>query len=184
MMKQYTVKELKDRFAKFGFVWPEFHFIGIRSLADAPDQFDDVFYLIDKDQIVGTYSGTTNPGSYWLQNFFSPKFGGTAVLASDQQLVDGFEIGQIYGREGWRQRKPSRIFRDTNKDLKSDESGTSQLDMWSIHIHAMFKSVKSLKIFNWSAGCQGLNVESEWNDFMAKSKLRTKFLTYTLLKEF
>lgn len=180
----YTVQQLKDRFKSFGFQWPDSHFIGIRSNADAPDQFDDIFYLIDKDQIVGTYSGTTNPGTYWLQNFFNGDFAGTAILASNQQLIDGFEVGQIYGREGWRQRKPSKIYRDTNKDLKSDEAGSAKIGMWSIHIHAMFKQVKSLKIWNWSAGCQGLNVEDEWNDFMAKSKARTKYLTYTLLKEF
>ena len=185
-MRQYTVQDFKSRFAAFGFIWPEvIHLIGIRNAQDNPDQFDDVFYLIDKDMIIGQYSGTTNAGSYHLQNFFSPAFGGTAVLASNQQIVDGFEKGQIYGSDGWRQRKPSKIYRDTNKDLKTDEMGAPMIGMWSIHIHAMFseKWHQSLKIYNWSAGCQGMNVEDQWKDFMVKTSPLT-YLTYTLLKEF
>lgn len=188
-MKSYSIQDFKNKFKALGFIWPEVHLIGVRNSQDNPDQFDDEFYLIKNDQIIGHYSGTTNPGSYYLKNFINPVFAGTAIMASNQQVIDGFVKGMIFGRMGWRQRKPIKIFRDTNKDLKSDEMGIPIIagpDL-CLHIHAMFKAwilhAISKIIWNWSAACQGMNKQDEWEDFMEKTN-DLQYLSYTLLKEF
>jgi len=182
-MDSKTIDQLKAEFKRLGYQWPNFHLIGIRSNADVPDAYDDDFYLINGTD-VHKYTGTTNPGAYWLQNFFNPAFGGTALLAPGQ-YVDTWQLGVIYGEEGFRQSKPVKIFRDSNKNLKSEEMGIPQIGMYSIHIHKMFKNTKSLKIWNWSAGCQGLNDPTHWNDLMDRfKKANLPALTYTLLKEF
>lgn len=184
-MKQHSLDELKAEFKRLRYQWLPFMLIGERSLADEPDKFDDFFYLINGD-VVKVFTGTTNPGSYWLQNFINEKFAATALLAPDQYL-NTWKLGQIHGRDGFRQDKAVKIFRDGNKDLKSDEVGIPE---WvgpelCLHIHAMFVKGASWKIWNWSAACQGLNQEVQWNEFMADcKKANITTLTYTLLHEF
>lgn len=184
-MRVYFKDELIQRVLELGFLWPKTHLIGIRSLADDPDKFDDAFYWFEDGELFSIYSGTTNPGSYYLQNFINKVAGGTAIMASNQQMVDGFTKGKHSGNDCWRQYSPMKVFRDSDKDLKSEELGIPNIGMYGIHIHAMFKSKKSERIFNWSAACQGMNVPDEWNEFISRSyKKCPTHLTYTLLKEF
>jgi len=184
-MKQYTEQELKDRLAFLGFVWPQNHLIGVRSITDVADAYDDVFYWIEDGKLWNVYTGTTNPGSYYLQTFINKLFTGTAIMASNQQMVDGFVKGLHKDRECWRQHKPMKIFRDDDKDLRSEESGLPFIGIYGIHIHAMFKDTKSLRIYNWSAACQGLNDPDQWKEFITRSYIKCdRLLTYTLLAEF
>jgi hypothetical protein len=184
-MKLYTQDELKARFAALGFAWPQNHLIGVRNTADQSDAYDDVFYWVEDGKLLHVYSGTTNPGSYYLQTFINKLIKGTAIMASNQQMVDGFLRGNYRGRRCWRQIKPMKIFRDEDKDLRSEEVGIPFMGMFGIHIHAMFATKKSIRIFNWSAACQGMNVPEEWAEFVDRSYFKCNwYLTYTLLKEF
>lgn len=46
-MKRYTIDELKVEFAKHNYKWfDDINFVGIRSKANLPNQFDDLFGLI------------------------------------------------------------------------------------------------------------------------------------------
>lgn len=184
-MRQYSQIELISRMTDLGFKWPQHHLIGVRNKMDTPDAYDDLFYWIQDGVLTRVYTGTTNPGSFYLQNFINKMFKGTAIMASNQQLLDGFEKGEHSGRPCWRQAKPMKIFRDDDKDLKSEEIGTAYIGMYGIHIHAMFKGPKSMRIFNWSAACQGMNDPAQWNEFIELSYGKLdRFLTYTLLSEF
>ncbi len=140
-MKLYAQDELKIRFKKFNFQWPKFHLIGIRSLADAINLFDDNFYLINGDLMI-TYTGTTNPGIDWLTTFLNPS--GAAVLADDRQYLDCWQIGLHHNEyPAWTQAKPVSVFRDTNKNLKSEEIGIPEIGMFGINIHHANDSAKS-----------------------------------------
>jgi hypothetical protein len=184
-MQQYTKDAIRLRMFEYGMTWPQNHLVGIRSLADEPDKFDDHFYWFEDGALFNVYEGTTNPGSYYLQNFINKLAGGTAVMASNQQMIDGFVKGEHHGNDCWRQYKPMKVFRDSNKDLKSDETGIPFIGMYGIHLHSMNRGVKSTRIFNWSAACQGMNVPDQWNEFISRSYEKCdKFLTYTLLREF
>lgn len=184
-MRQYTEQDLRERLAHLGFVWPQNHLIGVRADSDTPDAYDDSFYWIEDGKLFGVFTGTTNPGSYYLQNFINKIAGGTAVMASNQQVFEGFVKGTHKERECWRQHKPFRVYRDEDKDLKSEEAGLPFVGIYGIHIHAMFKNTKSVRIFNWSAACQGMNDPDQWKEFMTRSYIKVdRLLTYTLLKEF
>ncbi len=181
-MRIYSQNDLKARFKEFGFQWPSFHIIGVRSKADVPNVFDDNFYLIDKDQM-HIYTGTTNPGTDWLTTFLNPK--GSAVVVADKQYLDSWTLGLHHGEyPAWVQAKPISVYRDRNKDLKSDEVGIPDIGMFGINWHHANSSTRSKFISKWSAGCQVFDDPKEHFEFMELSrKSGQKFFTGTILKE-
>jgi len=186
-MRSYSEPVLKERFKSLGFIWPVFHLIGIRSKADKPNEFDDLFYLCDnltgKKGSFLQLTGTTNPGTSWLSNVMNLK--GCAVLIPGQ-YVDCWSLGKHHGKyDAWVQVKPISVFRDNNKDFKSDESGIPDIGLFGINVHRASETAISKFIDKWSAGCQVMNNPKEYDvliDLSKKSGLR--FFTYTLLKEF
>lgn len=184
-MKTYSTEELRERFSQLKFFWPQDHLIGVRNVVDASDRYDDQFFWVENGEVFRVYTGTTNPGSYYLQNFLNQLRDGTAIMATNQQMFEGFAKGFHKGRECWRQRKIMRIYRDADMDLASEESGLPYIGQFGIHIHAMFRSVKSERIYNWSAACQGMNNPVQWSEFITRSYMKCNhYLTYSLLREF
>ena len=182
-MKSYSYIELKNRFIKLNFAWYPFHLIGVRSLADAPNQFDDKFYIVH-DKSITECSCTTNPGASWLTKVLNPK--GAAVLQADKQYVNAWQLGLHRGRyEALVQVRPVTVHRDNNRDGKSDETKVIDIGLFGINIHRASENVVSKTIDSWSAGCQVLNDPKQFAELMALCKLSgLKFFTYTLLKEF
>lgn len=183
-MKDYTQTDLQQRMLVLGLHWPiDPHVVAVRSNKDTPDAFDDVAYsFITKTP--KRYTITTNPGTYWLQNFLNPGAGGTAVLADDRQYIFSWKKGMHHGKPAFVQMKPVLIFRDANKDTRTDESGEPVWGMYGINLHrAGKKSVLNLK---WSAGCQVWANEDEFEDFLNDCDLKRVVIlpAYTLLKEF
>jgi hypothetical protein len=178
-----TQEELKDRFSQLGFIWPEFHLIGERSKEDKPNSFDDLFYFIVGDKVV-SYTGTTNPGSYWLQHPMNVD--GTAIMKSDQQCIDAYALGRHKGvHKAWVQVKPIYFFRDNDLDLKSEEEGKLIYDCIGANVHHANAVAVSTLIEKWSAGCQVFNNPTEHKQLIYLSeKTGLKNFTYTLLKEF
>ena len=108
-MRQYTAKELKAEFERLGYSWPVFHLIGIRSNANAKNQFDDLIGVVEKDNITW-YTCTTNPGTNWLQNLLNPK---GAALLKPGQWDDCWQVGLHQGKyEALTQCKPVTVYRD------------------------------------------------------------------------
>jgi hypothetical protein len=182
-MKLYAQKELVERFAALGFIWPKFHLIGTRSKVDKPNAFDDVFYLIT-GQEMKIYSGTTNPGVYWQGNFDSKK-GGVAVLKPGQHL-DKWALGLHHGDyEAWVQVRPLTVYRDSDNDGKSEVTAKEDTGLFGINVHRANEKWTSTVIDKWSAGCQVFNNPVQYNEFITLSrKTGHKFFTYTLLEEF
>lgn len=181
-MKHYDQQQLITRFAQLGYQWPKFHLIGTRSKADVPDAFDDVFYLIDGIQM-HVYTGTTNPGVYWQQNFGTKK--GVAVLKPGQ-YIDTWVLGLHHGDyTAWTQAKPLTVYRDGDKDGKSEAGPIEETGMFGINIHRAHEAHTSTVVAKWSAGCGVFNNPVEFNEFITLSKKTgQKFFTYTLLDEF
>ena len=181
-MKKYTVEELKAQFKKNNYRWVDFHLVGIRSNANLPNQFDDLFGVVMGDK-VEWFTCTTNPGTHWLKNLLNPK--GAALLKANQ-YVDTWQIGMHQGKyKAFCQAKPVEVFRDKDLDDKAEETATIDKGLFGINIHRANEKFTSKLIDKWSAGCQVLNNPADFAKvlFTAEST-KQKFFTYTLLKEF
>lgn len=158
-----------------------FMIVGVRSKADKPNEFDDKIYLISPSKFL-SFQATTNPGSTWLQRFMNPK--GTAVLKPGRYF---YKLGLHKGEyEALVQAEPVTVYRDSNKDLKSDEVvGTEETGWFGINIHRANKSTISKLIMGYSAGCQVLSNPSDFQILIDECKKSgiTKF-PYYLLHEF
>lgn len=181
-MKKYTIEELKAEFAKHNYEWLSFQFIGIRSNANLPNQFDDLFAMVYGNKIE-YFSCTTNPGTHWLKNLLNPK---GAALLKPAQYKDTWKIGMHQGKyEAFVQAKPVTVFRDGDKDDFAEETAITETGMFGINIHRANPSAISKIIDKWSAGCQVLNNPNDFSRVLASAKVtRYKTFTYTLLKEF
>jgi len=181
-MKRYDQQTLITKFAELGYQWPKFHLIGVRSKADIPDAFDDLFYLISGVEMK-VYTGTTNPGVYWQQNFGNRA--GVAVLKPGQYLST-WTLGKHHGEYlAWTQAKPVTVYRDADRDGKSEAGPVEETGLFGINIHRAHAEHTSTVNAKWSAGCGVFNNPVEFNEFITLSqKSGQHFFTYTLLDEF
>jgi hypothetical protein len=180
-MRKYTIDEIKGEFDKRGYKWYPLHFVGVRSNADKPNEFDDLFGIIHNNTL-RWFSCTTNPGTHWLKNLLNPK--GTALLKPNQ-YVDTWALGKHQGKyEALVQVLPVDVFRDKNLNLKSEETAVIDRGLFGINIHRANENFASKFIDKWSAGCQVLNNPADFKALMDLVKASgQKRFTYTLLKE-
>lgn len=180
-MKAPTIEELKAQFTELGYKWPTIHVVGIRSKANEPNKFDDLIGLVQGGE-VKWYTGTTNPGTFWLNNPINSL--GTAVLKAGQ-YVDTYTIGLHKGKyTALVQSKKVTVFRDNDKDSIAEEQGKEDTGLFGINIHRANELTESTNIDKWSAGCQVLNSSKQFKELIqACLKSGKKSFTYTLLKE-
>lgn len=181
-MKRYTIQELKNEFTKHGYKWSNFHIIGVRSKNNAPNVFDDLVGIVNKDKVYW-YQATTNAGTFWLLNPSRPQ--GCAVLKCGQ-YIDTYALGLHAGKyKALRQIKPVTVYRDNDKDLLAEEQGILDTGMFGINIHRANEKWQSNLVDKWSAGCQVLANPKDFKDFLNMcEQSKQNFFTYTLLKEF
>lgn len=181
-MKRYTIQEIKAEFEKHNYKWLDFHFVGVRSKENKPNEFDDLFAVVNKNSI-NWYTCTTNPGTHWLKNLLNPK---GAALLKPNQYIDTWQIGMHQGKyKAFCQCKPVDVFRDSNKNDIAEETSVIDKGLFGINIHRANEKAVSKFIDKWSAGCQVLNNPADFQkvlDFAQESKLNV--FTYTLLNEF
>jgi len=183
-VKSYLKGELKQRFQALGYIWAPFHLIGIRSKADLPNKFDDRLYLINEigNGFVIDTTCTTNPGVHWLKNLLNPK--GAAVLKPGQ-YIDTWKLGKHKGLyEALVQAKPVIVYRDKDKDDKSEKTDVTESGFFGINIHRANANAISTIIDKWSAGCQVINDPKVYAEIIEACKQSgRKTFTYTLLEE-
>lgn len=182
-MKQYTLEELKAEFAKLNYRWFDtLNFVGIRSKANKPNEFDDLFGLIQNGTI-RWFSCTTNPGTHWLKNLLNPK---GAALLKPGQYIDTWKIGLHQGKyKAFVQAKPVTVYRDANKNDFAEETSVTDTGLFGINIHRANDKMVSKIIDKWSAGCQVLNNPADFNIALQQGEdSKLNYFTYTLLKEF
>ena len=181
-MKKYTIEELKAEFSKHDYRWFDFHFVGIRSNANLPNQFDDLFGVVYNNKIEW-FTCTTNPGTHWLKNLLNPK---GAALLKPNQYVDTWQLGMHQGKyKAFCQAKPVEVYRDKNLNDIAEETATVDRGLFGINIHRANETMVSKLIDKWSAGCQVLNNPADFAKVLfAAESTKQKYFTYTLLKEF
>ena len=165
--------------------------IGIRRTGE-PNKFDDTIALVYKDDdgiwITREFAGTTDPGTYWLENPMA--MNGTAALVPGQYKA--WKIDKHRGKyDALCQRlAPVKVWRDNDRDHTFDWDSTDD-DLhegwYGINIHRASTKRFAVTIDKWSAGCQVIQSYEDWKLFMSIiSKSAQEWgnaFTYTLMEE-
>jgi len=192
MVRAYTDKELLQRVKElnsFKEIPSGYWLLGVRSSEDEPNRFDDKIYLFKGEQFVDVTSCTTNPGTTVLRNYSKFNAKGAAVVVADEWYYGVWRKGKHQGKIDALVQIGSKIkvWRDGDKDDKSEESLIQQEGFFGINFHPNTydinaKSTGSL-INGWSAGCQVVNNMEKYRKFINLIPAATS-ITYCLLNEF
>jgi hypothetical protein len=191
-VRNYTDKEILDRIKSL----PSFKTIptkkfiaGFRSNEDAPNKFDDKFYMFEGEKFIDVVTGTTNPGTPVLQGgFLKYNKVGAAVVKADMWYYDVWAYGLHMGKmPALRQVAPITVYRDGDKDGKSEEIGAPITGLYGINFHAAtynnaFTGLQE-NIGEWSAGCQVVNDKQKHLKWIEMLKTQSR-VSYVLLNEF
>jgi hypothetical protein len=192
----YTRQQIEHAVKVKGYSWFEsnkdfdVNIVGIRNTTTqnkVTNRFDDTMTLSYKVNGVWQFHQwicTTDPGiTYTTQRLLSPL--GVARLVPNQYR-GAYQIGLHQGKyEALVQRKPVKVYRDANKDLKFDETKIEE-GLFGINIHRSSPTGVSTVIEGWSAGCQVFSNIRDFRQFMqimnrAKDVFGNNF-TYTLIE--
>ena len=192
MVRAYTDTELLQRVKEldsFKDIPSGYWLLGVRSSEDEPNRFDDKIYLFKGEQFVDVTSCTTNPGTTVLRNYSKFNAKGAAIVVADEWYYGMWRKGKHQGKIDALVQIGSKIkvWRDGDKDDKSEESLIQQEGFFGINFHPNTydinaKSTGSL-VNGWSAGCQVVNNMDKYRKFINLIPANTS-ITYCLLNEF
>jgi hypothetical protein len=138
--------------------------LGIRAKIGYTNTFDDFICNLRKNHAnvweLLICEGTVDPGKYWMLHPMNPL--GTFKICPGQ-TIDAFKIG--YHQNKYRalvQNRPIKGWRDNKIDLIYDEQKIGYGEGINLH-HA---GKHSIEINNWSAGCQVIAIETEFDEYM------------------
>lgn len=193
MVRKYTDKELLDRvktLSSFKSIPKGRWILGVRSNEDVPNKFDDKFYIYDGEKFVVMLWGTTHPGVTILKNHSSFNKLGAAVLKADEWYYDVWKYGMHRNKiMGLLQRGAKvKVYRDGDKDNKSEEQGVLQEGYFGINFHLnshdINTKVRKSDINAWSAGCQVPNEPEKYKPLLEWFRDNQRTVTYCLIHEF
>jgi len=187
----FTDKELLDKvktLSNYKSIPKGYWLLGVRSIEDTPNKFDDKIYLFKGEEFIIVASATTNPGTPTLKQFEKVNKAGAGVLKSDVWYYNLWKYGKHQGKvEALLQLGNSvQLYRDTDKDEKAEEQGELQTGYFGINFHPNTYDLtkdSGTTIGWWSAGCQVVNDVDKYN-IMIKLLKTEKSVSYCLLKEF
>ncbi len=196
-VRAYTDKELLDRVEAIGGEIPnkgKYLIIGVQSVEDAFNRFDDKFYVFDGPTFKQVSTGTTNAGKTALQFYDNYKLPGAAVWKTDQWYQDLYKRGYHKasrkggGMRALRQQKPIYFYRDADKDQLTEEIGTLYHQIIYANMHGVsynpYSTVTKDFIGGWSFGCQVWNRMGDYRQMVNAVWQRNQPVDYALLKEF
>lgn len=187
-----SIEVLKKTISALGYIWytDRPNIIGIRTTLDVPESFNDLMCIVypeNGSEVLKTYTTTTNPGVYWLQNPMNKL--GSAVLKPGQ-YVNSHSVGYHQNKQEHKalvQTGKVTVYRDNDKDKYSEEQGVEDTGLHGINIHGANKNMKTMTIGKWSAGCTVFQIWSQKEEFVAIcekfKKVTSNKFTYTLLRE-
>lgn len=195
---RYSINQIEEAIKSKGYKWFEsgsynLNIVGVRNSSTegrVTNRFDDILTLSYKDNNqwnFHSYSCTTDPGTYWVENLLNPN--GVAILKPGQYR-GSHEIGLHQGKyEALRQKSPLKVYRDGDKDNEYDllEENIHE-GIYGINIHRATKypNKTSVQVDKWSAGCQVIASYDDFFEFMTICKKASLIwgnsFTYTLLE--
>ena len=166
----------------------DLNIIGIRSTEIDQERFNDwitVSYLQDGRWNYFCFPGTTDPGSFYLQQPLNVK--GTAILKPGQYR-GSHKIGRHKNYKALQQQANLTVYRDNNRDGYLNTANMPEdTGMHAINIHRSNAHRPSTVIGKWSAGCQVIQDPVHFNFLMDLCEVsRERFgnsFSYTLLEE-
>jgi len=196
-MNKPTRQQIETAVKDKGYKWFEngdynLNIVGVRNaetLNEVTNKFDDYITLSYKNEDKWQYhcfDCTTDPGKHWVENIMREE--GVAIL-KENQYRGSHKIRLHQGKyEALGQQKPVTVYRDSNLDGCYDlDENTTQTGLFGINIHRATKweGKKSTQIDKWSAGCQVIAANDDFNLFMEichKSRaVWGNSFTYTLI---
>jgi len=191
MVRPYTDKQLLEKvksLSSFTKIPDGYWLLGVRSLDDLPNRFDDKIYLFKGEEFVLVTSATTNAGTPTLRQFEKINKDGAAILKADEWYYNVWKYGKHNGKVEALLQLGNKVtvYRDTDKDDKSEEQGKLQTGYFGINFHPNTYDLTKPSGTNigwWSAGCQVVNNVSNYKIMIGLLK-REKLVTYCLINEF
>ncbi|MDB4343509.1 hypothetical protein OAA15_00650 [bacterium] len=194
-LMDFSRSEIETAVKRLDYNWFEkgnynLNIVGIRNMDtnyQITDKFDDLLtisYKIDELWYIHKFSATTDPGKYWTENLINPN--GAAILVPGQ-YKGAYKIGMHQGKyKALKQSKPVRVFRDDNRDECFDlDDNRIQEGIFGINIHRASSYTTSTQIGKWSAGCQVIANNKNFDKLMdlasKSSTLWGDSFTYTLI---
>jgi hypothetical protein len=197
-MACYTREQIEAAIHNKGYKWFDvgdynLNIIGVRNTTTGKkvtNRFDDCItltYKIKKTWYFHCYPATTEPGNHWMMNLINKQ--GSAILVPGQYFKT-HKIGLHRGKyEALCQQKVLSVYRDKNKDLVYD-TDTGQIDkgIFGINIHRATERPNAISalVDKWSAGCQVIASNSDWEHFITICKKAAdtwgNSFTYTLIE--
>lgn len=191
MVRPYTDKQLLEKvksLSSFKNIPSGYWLLGVRSQDDLPNRFDDKIYLFKGEEFVLVTSATTNAGTPTLRQFEKVNKDGAAVLKADEWYYNVWKYGKHNGKVEALLQLGNKVtvYRDTDKDDKSEEQGKLQSGYFGINFHPNTYDLSKPSGTNigwWSAGCQVVNNIPNYKLMIGLLK-REKLVTYCLINEF
>jgi hypothetical protein len=166
----------------------DLNIVGVRKRNGAPNKFDDMLtctYRQGGQWMAHYWTATTDPGQYYLLNPLQVK--GTAILCPGH-YPGIWEIDSHAGKyEALCQRGGEvTVWRDADRDGNLDMKGDVDTGFFGINLHKAGEH--STRVDRWSAGCQVLANESDFDEMMRLARMQIatlgyKSFSYTLLEE-
>jgi len=199
----YTREQIKTAIKTKGYKWFEngtynLNIVGVRNSETknkVTNRFDDkitISYMkesswnpIKLKWKFFCFDCTTDPGTHWVKNILNSK--GVAILKPGQYR-GSHKIRLHQGKyEALGQKKPVTVYRDNNLNETYDYDNTAT-GIYGINIHRATRHAgkKSTQIDKWSAGCQVIAANDDFQTFMkicrkARNVWGNSF-TYTLIE--
>ena len=149
----------------------DLNIVGIRTVYDEPNKFDDYLYCIYKvndEWVQHRWNITTDPGVYWLEHPLNKL--GTACVVANRQYEDVWELGKHRGKYKALVQTGNKIavYRDNDRNPTYDFSKhTIQEGYFGINCHrATTAKGGSVDINKWSAGCQVFQKPDDFKKFI------------------
>lgn len=192
-MRKFTTVEVINNYKRKGYTIDDrpnaINIFGVRNSDTEADTFDDAVGLLWRDKtglwIIAQYDATTDPGLYYRLNPINKE--GSAIICPGQHKAC-YKVGQHKGYEAMQQIGPMDYVRDNNKngvlDFLYKVAGAKHYrEIAATNIHHAGQG-KSLRNYNWSAGCQVIADINDFTKFMniVKGHVYDNRFDYTLFE--
>jgi hypothetical protein len=186
-------KLLNSKFRVSSFGDYDLNIVGVRTLSNQPNKFNDYLYCIYK--IDGRWKQhrwdiTTDPGIYWLRHPTNKL--GTACVVANRQYDHVWKLGKHQGKYKALVQTGNKIavYRDDDRNPVYDfDKNTIEEGYFGINCHRSTTATGgAVSVNRWSAGCQVFQDPDDFKEFINLCEKQVEVrgwdsFTYTLFDE-